>query len=90
MTDGGHVAASMARWQRLSLFVGLAGAVVLLVGAFIDAQQFFRSYLFAWLFVWGLGLGSLGVVMLHHMTGGAWRPPGRRERALVPRLARSG
>ena len=31
-----------------------------------------------WLFVWGLGLGSLALVMVHHLTGGAWGSPLRR------------
>src|SRR5207253_1728808 len=38
----------------------------------LDAGQFFRAYLVAWLFVLGLSLGSLVLVMVHHLTGGVW------------------
>ena len=43
-------------------------------------EQFFRSYLVAYLFLVGIALGSLGLVMLNHITGGAL---GRRD---PPRL----
>jgi len=35
-------------------------------------QVFFCCYLVAWLFVWGMAQGSLALVMIHHLTGGAW------------------
>ena len=38
----------------------------------LDRAQFFRSYLFGFLFWIGLGVGCLGLAMLHHLTGGAW------------------
>ena len=34
--------------------------------------QFFRSYLFAYLFWIGIALGCVALVMLHHLVGGAW------------------
>lgn len=43
-----------------------------LVGAFLDADQLLRSWLFAFLFWLGLSLGSLAIVLLHHATGGSW------------------
>jgi hypothetical protein len=36
------------------------------------AEYLFRAYLIGWLFLWGLSLGSLALVMIHHLTGGAW------------------
>jgi hypothetical protein len=36
------------------------------------ADHFFHSYLIAFLFVLGLSLGSLGLLMLQHLTGGHW------------------
>jgi hypothetical protein len=39
-------------------------------GAFIT--QFFRSYLVAWFFWWAIAIGSLVLVLLHNLTGGAW------------------
>jgi hypothetical protein len=58
--------------QRTALVVGLVGAAVLAAGAFTNTPQFFRSYLTAFLFWFGIALGSLGLQMLHHLTGGAW------------------
>src|SRR5262245_33011491 len=39
-------------------------------GAFIT--QFFRSYLVAWFFWWAIAIGSLVLLLLHNLTGGAW------------------
>jgi hypothetical protein len=54
------------------LTVGVIGLVVSAIGAFSNAEQFFRSYLQAYLFWLGIALGSLAIVMLHHLSGGAW------------------
>src|SRR5207253_9864594 len=35
-------------------------------------DQFFQSYLFAYLFWLGLALGSSAIVLLIHLAGGAW------------------
>ena len=51
---------------------GVLGFVALAAGAFGHPDQFFRSYLPAFIFVFGLALGSLALLMLQHMTGGAW------------------
>lgn len=63
--------------QRLRLLRGsaVAGGACLaacIIGAFFSAQQFFRAYLSAYLLVFGLGLGSLVILMIYHLTGGAW------------------
>jgi hypothetical protein len=34
--------------------------------------QFFRSYLVAYVFWTGIAVGSLAIMMLHHLSGGAW------------------
>jgi hypothetical protein len=52
--------------------VGGLGAVASLVGAFVDRDQFFQSYLVAWLFWIAVTLGCLGIMMLHHMSRGGW------------------
>jgi hypothetical protein len=62
----------LARWRRTALIAGVAGALVCLVGVFVQPAQFFRSYLIAFLYWLGIGLGCLGVGLLHNMTGGAW------------------
>jgi hypothetical protein len=35
-------------------------------------EQFFRSYLIAYLFWFGIALGCLPLLMLHHLVGGTW------------------
>jgi len=63
---------SVGRLQRSALFVGLVGLVLCIVGWIKSPDVFIRSYLFAFLFVLGLSLGSLGLLMLQHLTGGHW------------------
>lgn len=60
------------RIQRLALIVGLVGLVLCGVGAFLDAGQFYQSYLFAYMFWLGLSLGSMALTFLYHLVGGAW------------------
>lgn len=66
------------RFQRPALFVGVAALAICAVGGFFAPAQFFRSYLFAFLFWTGLALGCMAVAMLNHVTGGAWGLPIRR------------
>jgi len=63
---------SVGRLQQRAITAGLIGAVLCLIGFFRSPDQFFQSYLVAFLFVLGLSLGSLGLVMLQHMTSGQW------------------
>jgi hypothetical protein len=72
-----------ARLERASLLVGVVGLALSLVGAFLSRQQFFQSYLFAYVFWLGIALGCLGIVMLHNLSGGAWG-------VLIRRLLESG
>ena len=62
----------VGRVQQLALIAGVIGVILCAVGAFKSPESFFRSYLFAFLFVLGLSLGSLGLLMLQHLTGGHW------------------
>lgn len=63
---------SLAGFQRRALFVGVAAMVILVIGAFIDHRQFFHSYLIGFTFWTGIGVGSLALLMLQHLTGGGW------------------
>lgn len=60
------------RLQKRALLVGLPGLGVLVVAAFVDPHQFFRSYLLGFIFWLGLPMGSLAILMLHHLAGGTW------------------
>jgi hypothetical protein len=58
------------QWGALG--VGVVGAVGGIAGAFAAPEQFFRSYLVAYLFWFGIALGSLAILMIQHITGGRW------------------
>jgi hypothetical protein len=72
MMPGDSVTAQFARWQRTSLLIGIAGVLLLIVGFLLDRDQAIRSYLFAYLYWIGMGLGSMGILLLHHTVGGKW------------------
>ena len=35
-------------------------------------RQFYKSYLLAYVFVLGIPIGSLALLMIHHLSGGRW------------------
>jgi len=72
MTERDTFEMEFGRVQKPALFVGSIGAALLAVLGFRDPAQFFRSYLTGYVFWIGLPLGSLGLLMLHHLTGGGW------------------
>jgi hypothetical protein len=63
---------NLKRPQTLALGVGVVGLALSAVGWMASPDQFFRSYLLGYLFWFGIALGSLPLIMLQHMTGGAW------------------
>lgn len=58
--------------RRNSLIGGGVLLLISLVELFLHPQTFFRSYLFAFVFLISFPLGALAVLMLHHLTGGGW------------------
>ena len=58
--------------RRGALALGLAGAAAAAAGALASPEQFLRSYLVAYLFWVGVALGCLAILMIQHVTGGAW------------------
>jgi hypothetical protein len=63
---------SVGRLQRNALVAGGIALLVCIFGAIKSPQIFFPSYLMGYLLVLGLALGSLGLLMLQHLTGGHW------------------
>ena len=59
-------------WRRPALIALAVGGVAALLGLFIDRQEFWRAWLFAWLFCVEIGLGGLGLALLHRVAGGRW------------------
>ena len=58
--------------RRRFLIAGVAGLVLMLVGRFLDPAQFYRSYLLGYTLWIGVALGCMGILMLQHLSGGAW------------------
>jgi hypothetical protein len=78
---------ALAGLQQRLLIAGAVGAAVSLVGAFLNARQFFQSYLMAYMLCLGVTLGCLALGMVHQLSGGAWgvvirRPIGAATRVL--------
>ncbi|MEX2605579.1 MAG: hypothetical protein WD361_15325 [Gracilimonas sp.] len=52
--------------------LGAVGLIASFVGYFLDADQFFFSYLVSFVFFAGISLSALLMVMLHHITRSSW------------------
>ena len=67
-----------SRYQQRAFVVGAVFLLVFIAGAFLPGTvgggvaQFFHSYLVGFMFWLGVTLGCLGLLMLQHLTGGAW------------------
>lgn len=68
----------LTRWQWPAVIGGVVLLAASVVGAFFNPDEFFSSYLFAYLFWLGLALGSMAIVMTQYLTGGAWGVVSRR------------
>lgn len=68
----GRMPARIDALQRIGLIVAGVGLTASILGGLANPTQFFRSYLFAFLFWVGLAVGCLSVSMIHHLTGGIW------------------
>jgi hypothetical protein len=79
------------RLQKPALVVGVIALALLAVGAFTDSEQFFRSYLMGWIFVFMISAGALAVLMIHNLTGGRWghllRRPAEAAAGAMPLVA---
>ena len=64
--------ASVARLERALIPVASVGLLLLAVGLLVNPAQFFRSYLFAYVFWAGVAVGCMSISMLSHLTGGLW------------------
>ena len=70
--EGLPVPAALAPIERRSFAMGAVFMLALAVGLVLDRAQFFRSYLFAFVFWLGIAVGCLGLAMLNQLTGGLW------------------
>ncbi|NOT43897.1 MAG: hypothetical protein HOP14_04760 [Acidobacteria bacterium] len=58
--------------RTAALVAGLLGLAVCAVGFAVARDQFFRAWLIAYLLWLGVSLGSMGLMMIHHLSGGSW------------------
>ena len=63
---------SVSRLQTRALSVGAIALLLAIFGAVRTPGSFYQSYLMSFLLVLGLALGSLGLMMLQHLTAGHW------------------
>jgi hypothetical protein len=63
---------SVNRLQMGALAVGAIALVLGVVLGFRDSDNFYRAYLMSYMLVLGFALGSLGLLMLQHLTSGQW------------------
>lgn len=73
---------ALRRVYRAARLAGPVGMLVLLAEAYADRVAAFASYLLVWWFLLGIALGSMAVLCVHNLTGGAW---GERIRAPLER-----
>ena len=57
---------------RIALAIGVIGLVLSFIGFLRNSEQFYFSYLTAFVFWVTVGLGGLFFTMLHHISGAKW------------------
>ena len=78
MSEGNTIREQFDRVQRLAMRAGAISLLICVVFALWNPTQFFRSYLFAYVFWLAIPMGCMAILMLHHLTGGWWGYPIRR------------
>jgi hypothetical protein len=63
---------AVGKLERGAMVAGVAGLLLTAVGGVVNPDQFFRSYLLAFLFWGGIPVGCLSIAMIHHLSGGMW------------------
>jgi hypothetical protein len=71
-------AAEIGALGTRSLIAGVVGLALMGVGYALDHHLFWQSYLVAFIFLMGLTLGSLALLMVQYLSGGAWGLVSRR------------
>jgi hypothetical protein len=73
-----EIFSKLKRLQTFGFATGVLFLVLCIVGVIFEPRAFFVSWLFAFLFWFGLSLGCLNVAMIHYLTGGKWGNVTRR------------
>ncbi len=74
MADTGNyqAPADINRLRTLALGIGGIALIAWGVGYYFNPEQALRSWLLGFIFWGGISIGSLGVLILQYLTGGAW------------------
>jgi len=72
MIQGYTPPAELARVRNIALAVGVVFTLALILGALLNPGQFFHGYLVGFVFWTGITVGSLALLCLQNLTGGAW------------------
>ena len=83
---------SVSGLQRVGTIVAIVGVVLAVVGAALSGlDRFFQAYLIAYNFWLGVALGSMALLMVQHLSGGAWgvviRRPLEAAASTIPAMA---
>ena len=70
--DNYQAPADINRLRGIALGIGGIALIIWAVGAYFNTEQALRSWLLGFVFWGGIAVGSLGVLMLQYLTGGAW------------------
>lgn len=85
-----ELAGEMKGWRTRFLIIGVVALALCAIGGFFNADQFYRSYIWVYMFFIGLPLGATALLMLQYLTGGAWgvviRRPCEAATATLPLL----
>src|SRR5207302_7557101 len=60
------------RIQRRAVMVAVVLGVATVIGAVVEPEQFFRSYLVGYMMWLGATLGGLALLMMQYLTKGNW------------------
>lgn len=74
MADTGNfqAPADLNRFRTIALGAGGIALIVWAIGTYFNIEQGLRSWLLAFIFWGGISIGSIGLLMLQYLTGGAW------------------
>ena len=64
--------ASVDKIRSRSLVIGVSFSLLALIGYFTSPDAFFRAYLLGFMAWLGVSLGSLGLLLVIHLTNGRW------------------
>ena len=67
-----HDPAVFGRAQKAALGAGVIGMIASVAGWFLVPEQFYRSWLVAFIFIASVTIGSLILLMIQYLTGGMW------------------